>query len=174
MIKVKTKKELINIIDTYTISNSLCSFELDEIAFELKHLTGVDYEIGGRDEYITVNECYFSDFIKSCKAAADSDLIFFTDPIKAIIERLYKKASFFNNGLCYWDISEKNYINIFRWYKYGVDEICDYLLSDARARLDSCYNDDYIIDYYINNCDHDINIDNSGRAYTVIKGARAV
>lgn len=169
-IKLKTKKELIDIIDYYAISNELYSFELDDIVFELKHLTGVNYEIGGRGEYITVSEDYYSDFVKSCKATADSELIFFTNPIKEIINCLYKKADLYNNGNCYYEMSEKQYNNINLWYRTGVNDICDYLLSDARSRLDSCYSNDDIIDYYISNCNRDVNIDSKGRAYTVIKG----
>ena len=170
---VKTKKELIDIIDTYSISNILYEFEMDNILYELKQLTGIDYLIGGRGEYITVNEDYYSDFIKDCKKCADDDTIFFTDSVKQLINRLYKKANFYNNGYCYYEMNEKQYNNFNDWFSGGAMSICDYLLDMYHDQLDNCYNDEYILDFYlINEAPENIQIDNNGCAYTVIDWRR--
>ena len=136
------KQELQNMV-----YNRIYTFELEEIVYELQNMPINDFSIGGRGDFIKVEENNYKEFIAAC-LHYHKEFFAFTEETGEKLERMLKVADKyldFLNG--YKDISYNRLEQLYTWFEDGIADAKEELLTWFQNRLDIDYS--YMLDEFI-------------------------
>lgn len=115
--------------------------------FEKMH--GVDYSISNYNDYFTVKENAFCDFLEGVEEMQTAYCILSDDTFKQVTRAL-KKADFYTDILeGYQEVTNKTYNNLFKWFSGIVHIVTSEILKHCQDDIMYYYDNNNLCAYFL-------------------------